>query len=73
MAVPVYKYDACIWWSRPDREGDGLSRVEPNSCTTHCIRYSLLSPHKVTSVNYTGGYQQLVCQPVFLQKMIIIH
>jgi len=38
MAVPVYKYDACIWWSRPEREGDGLSRVEPNSCTTHCIR-----------------------------------
>ena len=23
---------------RLEREGDRLSRVEPNSCTTHCIR-----------------------------------
>jgi hypothetical protein len=38
FAVPVYKDDACILWSRPEREGDGLPRVEPNSCTTHCIR-----------------------------------
>jgi len=38
MAIPVYKDDACIGWSRPEREGDGLSGVEPNSCTTHCIR-----------------------------------
>jgi hypothetical protein len=38
FAVPVYKDDACILWSRPECEGDGLSGVEPNSCTTHCIR-----------------------------------
>jgi hypothetical protein len=38
FAVPVYKDDTCICWSWPEREGNGLSRVEPNSRTTHCIR-----------------------------------
>jgi hypothetical protein len=31
FAVPVYKDHACIWWSRPECEGDGLSGVKPNS------------------------------------------
>jgi hypothetical protein len=38
FAVPVYEDHAGIWWSRPECESDGLSGVEPSSCTTHCIR-----------------------------------
>lgn len=69
FAVPVYKDDTCILWSRPEREGDGLPRVEPNSCTTHCIRYGLLSPHKVTPIIiYTGGISNSCASRCFCEK-----
>jgi hypothetical protein len=38
FAVPVHEDYTAIRWSRPEREDKSLSGVEPNLCTTHCIR-----------------------------------